>query len=364
MSDPRNGSTDWICVVKKEMKRLVALAVCLTGYGLQAQEMPARVNHPPRKVLLGTVVSGYDVSTYSLERRLQWMDDTVDHIAAEGTREYPGKRMDLVVLPEYLLERPADSADKEAVRMAEVEPRLAACARRRDCYLVVPMVLREEGPGNVISNAAVLVDRSGRVAGIYRKVHPVAPQGSDVLEAGTAPGRDFPVFDCDFGRLGIQICWDMLYPDGWQSLAAQGAEIVALPTASPETAHPLMYALQHGYYIVSAAPRDQAAVYSPLGVIEAGATQEGVLVHQIDLSYAILHWDALLEEGVALKRRFGDRVDYRYYRPQDAGIFWSNDPSKTIGSMIQGIGLMDRGPDVERIRVLEDKARGGQPGSP
>jgi len=347
------------------MKRLVVVAVCLAAYGIQARaaETPERVDRPPRKVLLGTVVSGYEVSTYSLERRLQWMDEAVDRIAAAGAREYPGKRLDLVVLPEYLLSRPGDSAAKEAVRMAEVEPRMAACAVRHDCYLVVPVVLREEGPGEIVSNAAVLLDRSGRVAGIYRKVHPVAAQGSDVLEGGTAPGGAFPVFDCDFGRLGIQICWDMLYADGWQALAAQGAEIVALPTASPETAHPSMYALQHGYYIVSAAPRDHAAVYSPLGVIEAEATGDGVLVHQIDLSYAILHWDAVLEEGQALKRRYGERVGFVYYHPQDAGLFWSNDPSTTIGSMIQGIGLIDRGPDVERIRRLEDRARSGPPAS-
>jgi len=336
------------------------------GMGLRSvgAEAHARADSPPRKVLLGTVVSGYEISTYSLERRLQLMDELVDRIAAEGADGYPGKRLDLVVLPEYFLARPGDSANREAVRLGEVQPRMAACARRHGCYLVVPMVLQEEGPDAAVSNAAVLVDRGGAVAGIYRKVHVVAAQGSNVLEGGTTPGRDFPVFDCDFGRLGIQICFDMLYADGWKALADQGAEIVALPSASPETVHPSMYALRHQYYIVSAVPRDHAAVYSPLGVIEAQATQPGILVHEIDLSYAILHWEAVLEEGAALKRLFGDRVGYDYRRPEDAGIFWSNDPTIPVGRMIRSLGLIESDANVERIRLLEDHARGGPPGSP
>ena len=86
------------------------------------------------------------------------------------------------------------------------------------------------------SNAAVLVDRQGAIAGIYRKVHPVAMLGHDDLENGITPGCDFPVFDCDFGKLGIQICWDIVFDDGWQALADKGAEIVVWPTRSPATA--------------------------------------------------------------------------------------------------------------------------------
>jgi hypothetical protein len=229
---------------------------------------------------------------------------------------------------------------------------------------VAPLLLQEADPPRRISNAAVLVDRRGSLVGIYRKVHPVAPQGSDVVENGTTPGRDFPVFECDFGRVGIQICFDLLYADGWAALAKQGAEIVALPSASPETVHPSLYALQHRYYIFSAAPRDHAAVFSPLGVIEAQITREAVLVHQIDLSYALLHWEAVLEEGEGLRRRFGDRVGFYYYRPEDAGIFWSNDPETPIAQMIASLGLTESDANVERVRRLEDAARGGPPVEP
>jgi predicted amidohydrolase len=318
----------------------------------------------PRKVLLGTVISGYGVFSQPLEKRLQRMDELIEAMAARARGDYPAKRLDLAVLPETFLTRPGDSLAKQAVRLEEVLPRIAACARRQGCYLIVPLLLQETAPPLRISNAAVLVDREGNVVGIYRKVHPVAPQGSDVVENGTTPGREFPVFECDFGRVGIQICFDLLYADGWEALARQGAEIVALPSASPETVHPSLYALQHRYYIVSAAPRDHAAVYSPLGVIEAEVTKEDVLVHQIDLSYALLHWEAVLEEGEGLRRKFGDKVGFHYYRPEDAGIFWSNDPGAPIAQMIASLGLSESDANVERVRRLQDLARGGPPVTP
>ena len=351
---------------RKLMAALAAVAVSFAGAATHAAAArPARQDQPPRKVLVGTVVSGSGIFTLPLERRLQKMDEFVETAAEQARNDHPAKRLDLVVLPEFFLGRPGDTLAEKTVTLEEVQPRIAACALGHDCYLVVPLLLRETEQPLRYSNAAVLMDRTGHLVGIYRKVHPVAPQGSDAVEDGTTPGRDFPVFDCDFGRLGIQICFDMLYADGWQALAKQGAEIVALPSASPETVRPSMYALQHQYYIVSATPRDHAAVFDPLGMIEAEVSQaNAVLVHEIDLSFAILHWEAVLEEGAALTRKFGAKVGYYYHRSQDAGIFWSNDPATPIASMINSLGLIDSDANVERIRLLEDKARGGPPVMP
>lgn len=324
----------------------------------------SRADTPPRKVLVGTAICGERLFTMPLAQRLQRMDDLVETAAAQARSEYPGKRLDLVVLPEYFLARPGDSMAQETVNLDEVLPRVAGCARAHGCYLVVPLLMQEAGLPLRYSNAALVVDRGGGLLGIYRKVHPVAAQGSDVLEGGTTPGGEYPVFDCDFGRLGVQICFDMFYGEGWQSLADQGAEIVALPSASPETVRPTFYAFQHHYYVVSASPRDHAAVYSPLGMIEAQVTAESVLVHEIDLSYAILHWESALEEGEALRRKYGERVGFNYYHSEDNGLFWSNDPKMTIGQMIGSLNLTESDTNVERVRMLEDRARGGPPKVP
>ncbi len=330
-----------------------------------AESSPAgnsRSNSLPRKVIVGTEVSGYDVIlTFPLEMRFQRMDELVDAMEAQTKLSYPGKRLDLAVLTEYFMSRPGKTLAERAVRLEDVKARISACAKQHGCYLVVPMVFREEGTPVSYTNVAVLVDRQGGIAGIYRKVHPCSDLKGELLEDGMVPGKNFPVFDCDFGRVGIQICYDIFFPDGWAALAKQGAEIIALPSETPETVRPSMYAEQHRYYVVSATPRDHAAVYSPLGVIEAQTTQEGVMVHQIDLSFAILEWEEGLDGGKGLTRRFGDKVGYNYYSDEDTGIFWSNDPSVPIGKMLDALGFPEVDRETEHTRLLQDKIRGGPP---
>lgn len=354
------------------------LAICfvapaLTSRCRAAEETPAQAAPPaahrreqlPRKILVGTEITGYDlIEKFSLEQRLQRMDEYVDAMEAQAKGKYPGKRLDLVVLTEYFMAHGSDTLAQNAIRLAEVEPRIAACAKRHDCYLVVPLVLKEDNPPDRYSNAALLMGRDGSTVGIYRKVHPCTDLKYVLLEGGMTPGANFPVFNCDFGKVGIQICYDVFYPDGWEALAKQGAEIVALPSETPQTSRPSMYALQHRYYVVSATPRDHAAVYNPLGMIDAQATQEGVLVHEIDLSYAITGWADGLDGGQSLKRKYGDKVGFTYYQGEDAGIFWSNDAKTSIAQMFETFGYQEPRDDVERSRLLQDQVRGSPPSLP
>jgi predicted amidohydrolase len=340
------------------------LAADSNSEGIAPSGLP-RAYQPPRKVLVGTVVGGDGVYTLSLQERYKKMDGWVENISAKAGKDYPGKRLDLVVLTEFLLANPGASLAQKVLKLDEVLPRIAECARRYQCYIVVGTLLDESHETQKFTNAALLVGRDGSLVGIYRKVHPPALQGSDVLEDGETPGSSFPVFQCDFGRLGMETCFDMLYPDGWSALAKNGAEIVALPSASPDTVHPSIYAQQYQYYIVSSVPHDHSAVYSPLGLIEAQATNEGeVLVDQIDLSFALLHWDEALDDGAELTRKYGTKVGYRYYHSEDMGIFWSNDPAMPIGRMLASVGQLEVAPELERIRLLQDKARGGPPAVP
>jgi hypothetical protein len=215
--------------------------------------------------------------------------------------------------------------------------------------------------------------------GIYRKVHPVAANGARVLEDGVAPGQEFPVFECDFGRLGIQICFDVEFDDGWETLARKGAEIVVWPSQSPQTVQPAAHALRHRYYVVSSTWRNNAAFFEPTGMMAAqilSQVEEGspagaafaprrvfhperVLVRQIDLSYQILGWQPPLRNGAALREKYGDRVGFHYSEAEDRGLFWSNDPQMPIGRMVRDMGLETLDGALERNLKLQDAIRGG-----
>ncbi|MCE5250434.1 carbon-nitrogen hydrolase family protein [bacterium] len=318
---------------------------------------------PPRKIVIGTTMERFPGKYPGLEKRLEQIGELIDEVAREAERKYPGEGLDLVVLPEEVVTRDrGKTAETSSVPLnGPVLDRMGAKARQYKTYIVVPMDLVEEGKKGVYSNAAVLFDRSGAVAGIYRKVHIVAALGSDILEGGMTPGKDFPVFECDFGRLGIQICYDLSYRDGWDVLARKGAEIVALTTMSPQTSRPAAYAAEGRYYVVSSTPRNNISVFNPVGMIDAQTTKDRVLVHRIDLSYVIISWAASLGNGKAFSDKYGDRVGYTYYESEDAGIFWSNDPATPIGRMADELGFVEMRDEIERIRLLQDAARGMPP---
>jgi len=80
-------------------------------------------------------------------------------------------------------------------------------------------------------NTAVVAGPDG-IIGKYRKVHvPQIPLWEE--RAYFSPGDlGFPVFDTPFGRIGVQICWDIFFPEGFRVLALKGAQIVLALTAS------------------------------------------------------------------------------------------------------------------------------------
>jgi predicted amidohydrolase len=136
----------------------------------------------------------------------------------------------LVVLPEcasagYVF----DSAD-EAMRHAQEIPGpftaalVEACARG-EIHCVAGMLERD---GDLIRNTAVVVG-SGGLVGRYRKSH-LPFLGVDRF---VTPGDELEVLDTPIGRIGVEICYDLRFPELTRALALRGAEIVALPTNWP-----------------------------------------------------------------------------------------------------------------------------------
>jgi hypothetical protein len=96
-------------------------------------------------------------------------------------------------------------------------------------------------------------------------------------------------------------------------------------------------------------------------MIDDEATKEGVMVHEIDLSYAITGWATGLNGGESLRKKYGDKVGFNYYEGEDAGIFWSNDPKTPIAEMFKAFGYQEPVKDAELSRLVQDKVRGGPP---
>ncbi|MDE0057434.1 MAG: acyltransferase [Defluviicoccus sp.] len=103
-------------------------------------------------------------------------------------------------------------------------------AKRHSMVIVVPIY--EEEQTGVYYNTAAVIDADGSYLGKYRKTH--IPQVAGFYEKFFfKPGTSgWPVFDTAYCRLGVYICYDRHFPEGWRALALNGAEYVVNPSAT------------------------------------------------------------------------------------------------------------------------------------
>lgn len=130
---------------------------------------------------------------------------------------------DLLLLSETILDTGISLAQ---AAVALDGPEVAAFCHRaaqHRMYIVVGLALLEDG---VYHNCALLIDRQGHIAGIHRKLQlPLAE-----MEMGFTPGDEIAVFETDFARMGMMICWDYAFPEIAGRLARQGAELLLVPS--------------------------------------------------------------------------------------------------------------------------------------
>jgi beta-ureidopropionase len=108
--------------------------------------------------------------------------------------------------------------------------RFQALAAELGLVMVLPMYEKEQE--GVLYNTAAVVDADGRYLGKYRKHH--IPQVNGFWEKFYfRPGNlGYPVFDTAVGKVGVYICYDRHFPEGWRELGLGGAQIVFNPSAT------------------------------------------------------------------------------------------------------------------------------------
>ena len=162
---------------------------------------------------------------------------------------------------------------------------LGTIAKKYHLYIVGGIL---EKNGDTVFNTAVLIDRNGNLAGKYRKVS--LPQ--EEIDGGITPGNSFPVFETDFGTIGLMICWDVTFPEPARSLAQKGAEIIFLPIWGGDVNLAKARAIENQLYLVSSTYDMITAVFDQEGKVMKEATKDDpVVVVEIDLNkQKLLPW--------------------------------------------------------------------------
>lgn len=96
--------------------------------------------------------------------------------------------------------------------------------------VIVTSLFERRAPG-LYHNTAVVFERDGSIAGIYRKMH-IPDDPAYYEKFYFTPGDlGFKPIDTSVGRLGVLVCWDQWYPEAARLMALQGAEVLIYPTA-------------------------------------------------------------------------------------------------------------------------------------
>jgi predicted amidohydrolase len=155
---------------------------------------------------------------------------------------------------------------------------LGRLAKRHRLWIVAGLY---ERAGARVYNTAVLVDRDGRLAGRYRKMS----LPDEEIEGGITPGGDTPVFDTDFGRVGLMICWDSSYPEVARSLAERGAEVILMPIWGGQETLVKARAIENQVYVVASGYGFRTGIFDRRGERIADARKDPeVVVAEVDLN--------------------------------------------------------------------------------
>lgn len=142
---------------------------------------------------------------------------------------------DLVVLPE-LHRTPYFCKSQQARYFDHAEPldgptfqALSESAKEND--VVVVGSIFEARQAGLASNTAIVIEKTGAMAGHYRKMHIPDDPGYNEKYYFAPGDLGFQPIDTSVGRLGVLVCWDQWFPEAARLMALAGAEVLIYPTA-------------------------------------------------------------------------------------------------------------------------------------
>jgi len=165
----------------------------------------------------------------------------------------------MLILPEYFYYVvPRKEADQVQAYPNEVIAEFSRRAKKNSSYIISGTVANRRGDGNVY-NTALLFDRNGEIAGDYSKIHmfdALNAMGGTNESDTVARGDKLLVYEADFGRIGVEVCYDIRFPELARTMALKGVQYLFVPAAfySPRSDHwqdlIRMTALQNSMYVM------------------------------------------------------------------------------------------------------------------
>jgi len=226
-------------------------------------------------------------------------------------------------------------------------------AKENLCYLICPIIIMEDGKAY---NAAVVIDRQGRILGNYKKMHPTIGE----MDEGINPGPlEPPVFDLEFGRIGIQICFDIQWRDGWESLSKKNPDIIFWPSAFPGRTLIQTKAWDCSAYAVSSTIKGPSRICDLSGGIIAQTEfwNRNWICAPVNLEKILIHTWPYVRHFPDIKEKYGRHMKIETFDEEEWTILESLSPEIKVRDVMDEFGILSLKEHVERADRAQQKYR-------
>lgn len=240
-----------------------------------------------------------------------------------------------------------------------VTSRIAEFAKKNNCYVVCPVYTHQEGK---FYNSSILIDRKGNLAGVYHKTHPVVSEiltgGNDPGENSVIPGRaDQPVIETEIGKVGMQICYDANWGDGWENLKKKGAEIIFFSSAFPGGRMLNYYAWRNNCYVVSSSGMDARVIDMSGNILDCSSTFVRYAWADINLEKVNTDTWPTNERLPDIFKKYGDRVGVKVWDNTGVITIESLDPALKVRDVLKEFELLTLDENIKISEAVQDQYR-------
>ena len=240
-------------------------------------------------------------------------------------------------------------------------------AKEHGIYVVCSLATMEDGRRH---NSSVLIGRDGSIVGIYHKNFPTPGE----LDCGIIPGTETPVFETDFGRVGMCICFDMNYWEVGSGLCANKAELVIWSSMWEGRRMLTRWAIEFGFYMGACC----SGVSSFVDLVgreiirlsnnvygRTGGTAAPLVTTTIDMDRRLLHHDGNIDRLKAVYEKYGGSSVYAEWLSHECLlIFGSQMPDISTDELIEEFDLKTMRDYLAQVRRGRKRALEGTGSKP
>jgi beta-ureidopropionase len=263
---------------------------------------------------------------------------------------------DFVCLPEVF---PFAGVEKQTSPYEKVEisgrvlTRFSEYSKQNNCYTICPVYTRRNGK---IYNSAIVFDRKGNKIGSYDKIHLADYEISDGLTCGALIQ---PVIKTEFGLVGVQICFDIEWDDGWTMLRQQGAKIIFWSSAFAGGKCVNTKAWEHKCVVASATNKNTAKLCDISGevVAQTGIWNSNLFCAPLNLEKVFLHTWPAVQHFEEIQNKYGRRIRITTFHEEEWSVIESLSPEINLRDILKEYNLKTHEELTAETEDLQRKSR-------